>query len=189
MMSELGRNLFGSLLTECIIIVLAILVRDDKRKMVAILGIGTILAGVIGFGSPILQTIGINLNPVATEYAVATQASENVLDCSLTTELGPWTSPTDVTINPNRDGWVQADFWVPSGQLVSGYDEVSIIFEPSLHTTIRGVAGIAWKYDRTWKREDVEWCTQKHVNDSWDIRHKKLVILTPAELCALVTCE
>lgn len=179
-MEDIGRNLFGSLLTELIVIVLAVFVKDDKRKMIAILGIGTVLAGVIGFGSPILGALGINLGTVS---------SNGELDCSLTTELGPWSTPTNVEINPNRDGWVQADFWIPSGQLVSGYDEVSVIFEPSLHTTVSNVAGIAWKYDRSWKRQDVEWCTQKHVDDSWSIRQKKLIILTPAELCAIVTCR
>ena len=179
-MADIGRNLFGSLLTELIVIVLAVLVKDDKRRMITILGIGTILAGVIGFGNQILGVLGRNSNTVS---------SNDELDCSLTTELGPWTTLTNVEINPNRDGWVQVDFWISSGQLISGYDEVSVIYEPSLHTTVSNVAGVAWKYDRSWKRQDVEWCTQKHVDDSWNIRHKKLIIITPAELCAIVTCR
>lgn len=179
-MIDISRNLAGSLLFEIVIIILAALVNDDKRKMIAILGLGTILAGFIGFGAPLLKIIGINLG---------ISSGEATVDCSLTTELEPWTSPTDVTINPNRDSWVQADFWIPAGQLVSGYDEVSVIFEPSLRTTVSGVQGIAWKYDRSWKRKDVEWCTQKHVDDSWSIRQKRLIILTPAELCAIVPCR
>jgi hypothetical protein len=179
-MIDIGRNLFGSLLTELIVIALAILVKDDKRKMIAILAIGTILAGIIGFGSPILGTLGMNLS---------TASDSGELDCSLTMELGPWATLTNVEINPDRDGWVQADFWISSEQLVAGYDEVSVIFEPSLHTTVSNVEGIAWKYDRSWKRQDVEWCTQKHVDDSWNIRHKRLIILTPAELCTIVTCR
>lgn len=183
MIGELGRNLFGSLLTEVLVILLAILVKDDKRKVVVVLGVGTVLAGIVGFGSLLLQSLGVDV-PFLTS-----NTSAKTLDCSLTTELDPWTNLTEIVINPDRDGWVQADFWTPGGQLVAGYDEVSVIFEPSLRVTVTGVAGIAWKYDRTWTREDVEWCTNKHVEDSWNIRHKRLIVLTPTELCSIVNCR
>ena len=59
MLTEQSRILFGSLLTELIIVIIAIVVRDDKPKMAKILTFGTVLAGLIGFGPTILQ----NINP------------------------------------------------------------------------------------------------------------------------------
>lgn len=52
-MAELGRNIFWSLITEIIIVGLAIVLKDDKRKVVVALAVGTLLAGFIGFGQPI----------------------------------------------------------------------------------------------------------------------------------------
>jgi hypothetical protein len=111
------------------------------------------------------------------------------LDCSLTTEIGPWSASDTVTLNANRDGWVQADFWSPSGAIVPNYDEVSIILEPHIRIRVSGAVGIAWKYDRSWSKEDVETCTQKHIQDSWDLRQKRLILIEPSELCSILGCQ
>jgi len=149
--------------------------------------------GIIGTIAAILVIpevrVFLGLDQTHPTSVIENGNSSRTLDCSLTTELDPWPNPTEITINPNRDEWIQADFWSPLGQLISGYDEISVIFEPSLRTTISNVAGIAWKYDRTWSKEDVEWCTNKHIQDSWNIRHKKLILITPAELCSIVSCR
>ncbi len=120
---------------------------------------------------------------------VVSSQPTTIPDCSLTTEIGPWQYGADVVINQDRDGWVQADFWSPVRQLVEGYDEVSVIFEPSLRVTISGSSGIAWKYDRSWSREAVQWCTEKHVTDSWNIRHKSLVIVDTTTICSILACR
>lgn len=109
-------------------------------------------------------------------------------ECFRTTELGPWPTMGNVLIDA-RDGWVQADFWSPARVLREGYDEVSVIFEPGLKVEVVGVAGIGWKYGAEWTRQDVEYCTTKHINDSWDIRHKRLVLISVTELCAITICR
>lgn len=111
------------------------------------------------------------------------------IDCSLTEEIGPWSVSEEIILNPDRNSWIQADFWSPSGQLIAGYDEISVIFDPSLRITISGASGIAWRYDRSWKIDDIVWCTNKHIEDSWDIRHKKLTRIDPADLCLLLSCR
>ncbi|MEO7841005.1 MAG: hypothetical protein ABIU06_16820 [Anaerolineales bacterium] len=181
------QSLAISIFIEFIIAVTAYFVKNEKAR-IFILGIGTILACIIGFIGPmVLKGIGtISFQPETSSV----EGIKNDLDCSNTTELGSWLTLTTVTFNPNRDGWVQADFWSTFGQLIEGYDEVSVIFEPSLRVTINNVEGIAWHYDKsTWNQEEVEWCTQKHVDDSWNIRQKRLIIITPAKLCSILPCQ
>lgn len=48
-MYELVRNIFWAILTELLFVILAIILKDDKRKMTTVLIVGTILAGVVGF--------------------------------------------------------------------------------------------------------------------------------------------
>jgi len=69
---EIGRSLFGSLITELFIVVLAIVLRDDKRKVAAVLAIGTLIAGLIGFRQSIFQSISqlAKSLPFATEEQV-----------------------------------------------------------------------------------------------------------------------
>jgi len=88
-----------------------------------------------------------------------------------------------------RDGWVQADFWSPARVFKEGYDEVSVIFEPGLKVEVIGVAGNGWKYSSEWTLQDVEYCTMKHINDSWNIRHKRLILISVTELCAITMCR
>jgi hypothetical protein len=109
-------------------------------------------------------------------------------DCSLTMEISPWSASEFITLNPDRDGWIQADFYSSPGAIIDGYDEISVILEPSLRINVSGASGIAWKYDRSWKKQDVEWCTQKHIKDSWDIRQKKLILISTKELCSILDC-
>lgn len=109
-------------------------------------------------------------------------------ECFRTTELGPWPTPGNILIDA-RDGWVQADFWSPARVLMEGYDEVSVIFEPGLEVEVVGVAGNGWEYSIEWTRQDVEFCTMKHINDSWNIRRRRLVLISVTELCAITVCR
>jgi hypothetical protein len=131
-----------------------------------------------------------------TVIVVATPAPATPLpptptpECFRTTELGPWATVGNVLIDAREPpGWVQADFWSPNRILKEGYDEVSVIFEPSLKIEVVGVAGDGWKYSSDWTKQDVENCTVKHITDSGEIRHKKLILISVAELCAIVECR
>jgi hypothetical protein len=154
----------------------------NQHPIVVLLGIVASILAIFGFIT--------GINSINTLITGSENGPTNTLDCSQTIEIGPWLSLSEVTFNPNRDGWVQADFWSASGQIIEGYDEISVIFDPSLRVTVSNVQGIAWHYDKSvWNQEDVEQCTQKHVDDSWNIRHKRLIIITPAELCSILPCR
>ena len=56
-MSEFGQSLFSSLLVELVVVIFAILFRNDKRKVAIALAIGTLIAGIIGFGPNIWQNL------------------------------------------------------------------------------------------------------------------------------------
>jgi hypothetical protein len=56
-MVELGRNIFWALLSELLFIVLAFILKDDKRKVVIVLVIGTILSGIIWCVSSVVMNI------------------------------------------------------------------------------------------------------------------------------------
>lgn len=159
----MGEYLFQSLaiaiLVEFIVALTYYLIKNEHLRII-VLGVGTVLAFVIGF---IVPSIIRNLGFTSPSKDTLNDFS-NALDCSETTEIGPWLTLSEVIFNPDRDGWVQADFWSSSGQLIEGYDEVSVIFEPSLRVIVSDVQGIAWHYDKSlWNQRDVEWCTQKHV--------------------------
>ena len=113
---------------------------------------------------------------------------ESTPDCASQIEIGPWTEIGNVLIDAS-DSWVQADFWSPRGIMKQGYDEVSTIFEPGLKVEVVGVQGNGWKYPRDWPQEHVEHCMNKHIQDSWDIRHKKLIYISIIELCQITTCK
>ena len=112
----------------------------------------------------------------------------------MTTELGPWfpadSQGTDVLIDTTRDkGWVHASFWSPAQALKPGYDEVSVLFQPGLKVTVKGVAGNGWVYDRSWTQQEIERCIEGHIQQSRDIRQKKIAYISVTELCQVVKCE
>jgi len=76
MLIELGRALFASMLTELIVLVIALLLRDDRRKVALVLTLGTIIAGVVGFGPQIVQDVGNNpspsLSPINVSQGIST---------------------------------------------------------------------------------------------------------------------
>ena len=57
-MTDLGRNLFYALLAELFVVIVAVLVKDDKRKLAMVLGVGTLIAALLGFGPQISAMIG-----------------------------------------------------------------------------------------------------------------------------------
>lgn len=57
MIIDFARYMFGSLLTELGFLIVSILLRDNKKKMAIVLSVGTIIAGVIGFGPQTLQAV------------------------------------------------------------------------------------------------------------------------------------
>lgn len=126
--------------------------------------------------------------PSVTPLSASTLLSTATPDCSLATELGPWPSGSIVHLDA-RNGWIQADFWSSDRPLLEGYDEVSVLLEPGLEVEFVGVGGNGWEYGHEWNRQNVDWCIEKHIRDSWNIRHKKLIYITLAELCATIECR
>lgn len=157
---------------------------DEKTKKIVV-----IVIEIVGF---VAACIGIVT--FVTGWQTISQITDGIKfspspDCSQTIEIGPWSASDVVTLNPDRDGWVQADFSSSPGALIDGYDEVSVIVEPYLRVTVSGAAGIAWKYDRSWSKRDVERCTRKHITDSSDLRDKRLILISPKELCSILECD
>lgn len=54
-MEVLGRNIFWSFFTELLFVILAIALKEDKRKVVVVLIVGTLIAGTIGFGGALIS--------------------------------------------------------------------------------------------------------------------------------------
>lgn len=160
----------------------------SNRPIIIIIGL--IASGIAIFvfitGKESIREILVSSTPVPVVRVQPTPTPE----CFRTTELGPWTTMGNVLIDAREPpGWVQADFWSPARPLKEGCDEVSVIFEPGLKIEVVGVAGNGWKYSSEWTRQDVEQCTIKHINDSWNIRHKRLILITVDELCAMTVCR
>jgi hypothetical protein len=142
----------------------------------------------------------INSNPGPTETPhpdgppPTAAATITVLDCSSPTasphavEVGPWTS-NPVRINPDTDGWVQADFSSTRISDATGYDEVSVIVEPWVEVMVSNVGGTGWKYDRNCTRPSIEQSLARHVDESWRLRHKRLLVMSLEELCRIVECS
>ena len=78
MITELGQNLFVSLLAESLVVVIAIFVKGDKRKVATVLAIGTLVAGMVGFGPQLLQTI---VSPPSLAIAPPTNAPTQITSC------------------------------------------------------------------------------------------------------------
>lgn len=55
-MEELGRNIFWAFFSEILFFILAIILKEDKRKVVIVLIVGTLISGAIGFWLPALQS-------------------------------------------------------------------------------------------------------------------------------------
>lgn len=55
-MYELERNIFWAIFTELFFVILAIILKEDNRKMIIVLIFGTVLAGIIGFGKSIFAS-------------------------------------------------------------------------------------------------------------------------------------
>jgi hypothetical protein len=84
MINELGRNFFWSLLTELAFVILAVLLRENKRRMILVLSIGTFIAGVIGFGPKLLSLPNMNAQLVTSTSAPSAKTEAiltSVEDC------------------------------------------------------------------------------------------------------------
>lgn len=53
-MEDFGRNIFWAFFTELQFIMLAIILREDKRKVIIVLTVGTLVAGCVGFILPVV---------------------------------------------------------------------------------------------------------------------------------------
>lgn len=100
MFTDFGRNIFWALIAEFIVAVLTVLLHDDKRKMAWVLGIGTLLAGIIGFAPTIISSfqsikpsLGQDGTNIATVYqtSISAQSEPLVLASPL---------PTTITLTP-----------------------------------------------------------------------------------------
>lgn len=56
-MDILGRNLFWAFLSELLFVILAIILKEDKSKVVTVLIIGTLISGAVGFGGTIISEL------------------------------------------------------------------------------------------------------------------------------------
>ena len=108
MIAELGKNLFGSLLTELLVLLIAIFVKDDKRKMAIVLLLGTTIAGMIGFGPQlvdVLQGVFRSLRRVTEPITVPPTASAVVPEqVSLGTIRVPGSAEEGVKFVAEEDG-------------------------------------------------------------------------------------
>jgi len=59
-MDDLGLKIFWTFATELLFVGLAIVLKDDKRKVVMVLAIGTLFAGIIGFGKSVFLYVSDN---------------------------------------------------------------------------------------------------------------------------------
>ena len=115
-------------------------------------------------------------------------SSKPLYDCSETTQVGVWPATTNVLVDATN-GWVQADFWSPTQQFKDGYKEVSVIFEPGLRFTVNNVAGTAWLYDKSiWTAEGVQYCTTKHIEDTYKYLKNSYAQIIVEELCNKTQC-
>ena len=71
MLSDLGRNLFYAFIAELLVAVIALLVREDKKKVIVVLLVGTIIAGSIGFGTPFAETFVSSVTATVTIEDIA----------------------------------------------------------------------------------------------------------------------
>lgn len=67
-MSDMARQVFYGLFVELVSIVVALLVGDDRRKQVAIIFVGTVIAGLVAF-SPFRPTLLSREKPAPTQPA------------------------------------------------------------------------------------------------------------------------
>lgn len=89
MIGEFGRNLFWALLAEFIVIVLAIVLRDDKRRMALVLAAGTLAAGAIAFGPQSVPFIPETL-PLPPANTVPTATTRPLVSDYQTLSLQRW---------------------------------------------------------------------------------------------------
>lgn len=98
-MSEFWQNIFYAFVAELFVILTAWLVKEDKRKQVLVLGFGTAIAGIIGFGPDIIQTLSppITTTPVMPKSmpTVISPQSTNITPRTVTQEIVlPTVTPT-----------------------------------------------------------------------------------------------
>jgi len=82
-MPEFGRSIFWSLLAEIFFVGLAFVLKDDKRKVVAVLAVGTLFAGVIGFGQSIYEFLTENVPPLPIISFPTQQPTPEYINVSL----------------------------------------------------------------------------------------------------------
>ena len=70
-MDDLGRNIFWAFFTELLFVILAIVLKDDKRKVVTVLVFGTLIAGSVWFFLPPSNTVSDDTvnNTTRIDYA------------------------------------------------------------------------------------------------------------------------
>lgn len=196
--AQLLRDLVSSFAGQFLIaVVAAVVVEIGTRNFWAAAAVGLIvfmLLLVVGSGGQ--DKVEPSPTPFVTSSPAPTAAPSAVsFDCSSpmasppAATLGPWTGTTSVRINPNTDGWVQADFWSSELQARTGFDEVSVIFEPWITVVVSDVAGTGWQYNRNCSRESIVASQNRHVKESLDLRQKRLLVMSPTDLCHIVTCS
>lgn len=125
---ELARNLFYALLAELITVASAILVKDDKRKLVLVLTTGTFVIGVLGFSTEIESVLSPWVTPILTPKpsgltSVTQPTSVSNLTPIKTPSIEPTAFPsqTPVSASPNPIDQITeaASPWISLGQTVT----------------------------------------------------------------------
>jgi Tol biopolymer transport system component len=108
-MDQLGRDLFAALLTELIFVMLAILLRDDKRRVAVVLAIGTLIAGIIGFGPQMIGIVKLDLpSPISLQTTQSTVVVDFQISEMDTPEFESISTPLSKNENSGRLSFLSA---------------------------------------------------------------------------------
>ncbi len=93
-MVDFGQNIFYALVAEFLVLLTVWLAKGNRRRQVLILSFGTAIAGIIGFGVPIIEKISLETNiplidvapHVTTQPSTERSAQETSMQATVTKE-------------------------------------------------------------------------------------------------------
>jgi hypothetical protein len=92
-LQELWRSLFSGLLVELFVVVVSLLLRDDKRKLAVVLVFGTMFAGTVAFGDVIINAIAQVPSTLARPTSPVTGPADTVATPVPPTRVPPTAVP------------------------------------------------------------------------------------------------
>lgn len=93
-MFELGRNIFWALFSELFFVILALFLKDDKRKMIAILFLGTVFSGFIWFWGIMFSPSPSTASSDFSNYGILKDALDSVTTSNGAIYCTNWSSNT-----------------------------------------------------------------------------------------------